>query len=89
MDAWGAGGSLGNILPLAFRHSREPPRHLLVRRKRTAEARKVLVQLGEEDVESELAAIQASLVDQPGHMQERLFRHPYWNLCFLPCPSRY
>jgi len=45
----------------------------------------VLEQLGDRDVESELAAIQASLADQPGRARDRLFRRPYWRLVFLAC----
>lgn len=60
----------------------ESPRSL-VKRGRPSEARKVLERLGDEDVENELAAIQASLADRPGHVQERLFRDPYWRPVFL------
>ena len=60
----------------------ESPRHL-VKKGRLSEARRVLEQLGDENVENELAAIQASLADQPGHVQERLFGPPYWRFVFL------
>jgi len=60
----------------------ESPRHL-VKKGRSAEARRVLEQLGDEDVENELAAIQASLADRPGHVQERLFHTPYWRPVML------
>jgi sugar porter (SP) family MFS transporter len=60
----------------------ESPRHL-VKKGRSAEARNVLEQLGDEDVENELAAIEASLADRPGHLQERLFGRPYWRFVFL------
>jgi sugar porter (SP) family MFS transporter len=60
----------------------ESPRHL-VRKGRSAEARKVLEQLGDENVDKELAAIQASLLDRPGHVQERLFHRPYWRPLML------
>ena len=62
----------------------ESPRSL-VKRGRLADARRSLGRLGEDDVEGELAAIQASLADRPGHVQERLFRRPHWRpllLCF-------
>ena len=49
------------------------------------DARRVLQQLGEENVDGELAAIQDSLADQPGHLQERLLRHPNWRPVFLTC----
>jgi sugar porter (SP) family MFS transporter len=62
----------------------ESPRHL-VKKRRPAEARNVLEQLGDENVEGELAAIQASLADRPGHLQERLFGPPYWRFVFLAC----
>ncbi len=62
----------------------ESPRSL-VKRGRSADARKVLQRLGDRDVDGELAAIQASLTDQPGHAQDRLFRSPYWRLVFLAC----
>ncbi len=55
----------------------------LVKRGRLAEARKALERLGEQDVDRALAAIQASLADQPGHAQERLFRRCYWRPIFL------
>ena len=62
----------------------ESPRSL-VKRGRPAKAKKVLERLGEEDVESELAAIQASLAEQPGHVQERLFRRRLsGDWCFSP-----
>jgi MFS transporter, SP family, xylose:H+ symportor len=57
----------------------------LVRRGRSADARKVLQRLGDRDVDNELAAIEASLADRPGHVQERLFRQPHWRLVFLAC----
>ncbi len=60
----------------------ESPRHL-VKKGRSAEAHNVLEQLGDEDVENELAAIQASLADRPGHLQQRLFGPPYWRFVFL------
>jgi sugar porter (SP) family MFS transporter len=60
----------------------ESPRSL-VKRGRLAEARSVLEQLGDEDVEGELAAIQASLADRPGHVQERLFHTPHWRPVIL------
>ena len=53
----------------------ESPRSL-VRRKRSAEARQVLERLGDADVERELAAIQASLLDRTGQVRERLFGRP-------------
>ncbi|MGO8691601.1 MAG: sugar porter family MFS transporter [Thermoguttaceae bacterium] len=62
----------------------ESPRSL-VKRGRLADARRSLGRLGEADVEGELAAIQASLADRPGHVQEQLFRHPHGRpllLCF-------
>ena len=62
----------------------ESPRHL-VKKGRPAEARNVLERLGDENVEGELAAIQASLADRPGHLQERLFGPPYWRFVFLAC----
>lgn len=54
----------------------ESPRWL-VRAGRLAEARYVLLHLGEPDVEGELAAIQASMRDLPGHCQDRLFQSRY------------
>ena len=62
----------------------ESPRSL-VKRGRPAEARKVLGRLGDEDPDGELAAIQASLADRPGHVQERLFRRAYRRPIFLAC----
>ena len=62
----------------------ESPRNL-VKRGLSADARRVLQQLGEENVDEELAAIQESLADQPGHLQERLFRHPNWRPVSLTC----
>lgn len=62
----------------------ESPRSL-VKRGRSADARKVLEVLGDRDVDNELAAIQASLADRPGHVQERLFRRSYGRLVFLAC----
>ena len=62
----------------------ESPRSL-VKSGRSADAKKVLELLGEEDVDDELAAIQASLADRPGHVQERLFRQPYWRPVMLAC----
>jgi SP family xylose:H+ symportor-like MFS transporter len=62
----------------------ESPRSL-VKRGRLTEARTVLAQLGENDTEKELAAIRASLVDQAGHVQERLLVRPYGRLIFLAC----
>jgi sugar porter (SP) family MFS transporter len=60
----------------------ESPRSL-VKRGRIGEARAVLEQLGDDDVEGELAAIQASLADRPGHVQERLFHSPHWRPLML------
>ncbi len=62
----------------------ESPRNL-VKRGRSSDARKVLERLGEEDVDGELAAIQASLADQPEHRQERLFQAAYRRPVFLTC----
>jgi sugar porter (SP) family MFS transporter len=62
----------------------ESPRSL-VKRRRLAEARKVLGRLGDEDPDRELAAIRASLADGPGHAQDRLFRRAYWRPIFLAC----
>ena len=66
----------------------ESPRSL-VKRGRSAEARRVLERLGGAEAERELAAIQASLADRPGHVQDRLFRSPHWRPVFLasrwPC----
>ena len=62
----------------------ESPRSL-VKRGRLAEAKEVLERLGDEDVESELAAIQASLSDQAGQARERLFQRPYWRPVLLAC----
>jgi sugar porter (SP) family MFS transporter len=60
----------------------ESPRSL-VKRRRPVEARRALQRLGEPDVDTALAAIQASLADQPGHVQERLFRRAYSRPIFL------
>ncbi len=60
----------------------ESPRHL-VKKGRSAEARRVLERLGDEDVENELAAIEASLADRPDHVQERLFHAPHWRPLML------
>jgi MFS transporter, SP family, xylose:H+ symportor len=62
----------------------ESPRSL-VKRGRLAEARSVLARLGGADPDMELAAIQASLVDQPGYVRERLFGRPYRRLILLAC----
>ena len=62
----------------------ESPRGL-AKRGRSNEARKVLEQLGVADVESELAAIQASLADQPIPARQRLFASPYRRLVLLAC----
>lgn len=62
----------------------ESPRNL-IRRGRSAEARKVLERLGEQDVDGKLAAIEASLVDQPAHRQERLLQAAYRRPVFLTC----
>ena len=51
----------------------ESPRSL-VKSGRSAEARRCSSDSAIEDVERELAAIQASLADRPGHVQERLFQ---------------
>jgi MFS transporter, SP family, xylose:H+ symportor len=60
----------------------ESPRSL-VKRGRAVKAKEVLELLGDEDAESELAAIQASLADKPGHLQERLFGGRHWRPIFL------
>ena len=54
----------------------ESPRNL-VKRGRSPDAREVLKRLGEKDVDDELAAIEASLADQPEHRQERLLQAAY------------
>ena len=54
----------------------ESPRNL-VKRGRSPDAREVLKRLGEKDVDNELAAIEASLADQPEHRQERLLQAAY------------
>jgi MFS transporter, SP family, xylose:H+ symportor len=62
----------------------ESPRSL-VKRGRSADAKTVLELLGEDDVDNELAAIQASLADRPGHVQERLLRKAYRRPVGLAC----
>ena len=62
----------------------ESPRNL-VKRGRSSDARKVLERLGEEDVDGELAAIEASLADQPEHRQERLLQAAYRRPILLAC----
>ncbi len=57
----------------------------LVRRGRPADARKVLGQLGDADIEGELSAIEASLAQQPGGAQERLLNPSYRRLVLLAC----
>ena len=54
----------------------ESPRWL-VRASRIEEARRVLRRLGEPNVEDELADIQRSLAEQPGHIEEKLFQKRY------------
>jgi sugar porter (SP) family MFS transporter len=69
---------------LSILNIRESPLSL-VKRGRLADAERSLQRLGEADVDGALAAIRASLADRPGHVQERLFRHPHWRpllLCF-------
>ena len=54
----------------------ESPRWL-VKVGRPADARRSFQRLGVEDVDRELDAIQASLADRPGHVQDRLFQRAY------------
>jgi sugar porter (SP) family MFS transporter len=62
----------------------ESPRSL-VKRGRLADAKRNLERLGEEDADTALAAIQASLADEPGHAQQRLFRRAYSRPILLAC----
>lgn len=55
----------------------------LVKKGRTAEARGVLMQIGEEDAESELQDIVASIDADHGHADEPLFQHKYQLPIFL------
>jgi MFS transporter, SP family, xylose:H+ symportor len=60
----------------------ESPRSL-VKRGRPAKAKEVLEQLGDEGAEQELAAIQASMAEQPGQAKERLFGGQHGRPLFL------
>jgi MFS transporter, SP family, xylose:H+ symportor len=62
----------------------ESPRNL-VRRGRSAAAKMALDALGVENAESELAAIQASLAEQPERRGERLLRSAYLRPVLLAC----
>jgi MFS transporter, SP family, xylose:H+ symportor len=57
----------------------------LVRRGRSADARRVLELLGDRDVDGELSAIETSLAHRPGHVQERLLCRQYRRLVLLAC----
>lgn len=60
----------------------ESPRWL-ISRERFAEAREVLVAVGEQSIEQEMADIKASLHVDEHHVKDRLFQKKYWYPIFL------